>query len=243
MNIDSREFINFMILVLIIIISVCILRLFILRDNKESFESEAPVDDRYPFQKKYTFTEDPRYDPSAKIIPPINKCPVQELDEATELYEDNLLRGNQWNKCTMKPAESTKNFHKDFFHFRDTTYGNSSMHPDTVDKVAMMYLSGDLGQAREYPNVKIQDIFDNATKCGPNLYERKCVRLPFFDNINNDGYNINNGTTGMLLTRNNWNYPDELVNNGGQMVLSQGEHITADDPEYNKFLPVNALNM
>lgn len=137
-----------------------------------------------------------------------------------------------------KPQQSIPDFHKDFFNFRDKTNNNSSMQVDAVDKILDMYLSGNLDEARGQSNMKIKDIFDNATNCGPNLYTRECVRLPKFDNTNPDGWYHSFGTPAMHLVRDNWCYPGERIMNGGQVSQNLYPH----DPDRSKELNVSVFN-
>lgn len=127
------------------------------------------------------------------------------LDKQFMCPPTNVSNVNTCPKSCKDKPESTKKFHHDFFKFRDYTYLNSSMHEDPVDKVIDLYLTGNLSQARNYPSKKIKDIFDDSAR-SVNLYERQCVRLPYFDNINPDGWYSNYGTPGTELTRNDWEY-------------------------------------
>lgn len=116
-----------------------------------------------------------------------------------------------------EPPQTIKGFHKDFFNFRDKTHINSQQHLDPVDKVRQLYLEGNTSLARGHQGIKIKDLFDSTT-CGPNLYDRQCVRLPDFKHMNHDGYYVNHGSPGMYMTRDNWTYNEERVMNGGCMA-------------------------
>jgi hypothetical protein len=140
-----------------------------------------------------------------------NKLFPEPVFSADSLKNQELLLENVTNRdslqdpvCDDKPP-STLDFHTDFYNFRDKTYHNSSMHEDAVDKVTDLYLSGNLSQARTYPNKKIKDLFDD-TVGGINLYARQCVRIPQFDTINPDGWYQNYGTPGTQITRDEWEY-------------------------------------
>lgn len=144
-------------------------------------------------------------------------CPVKENDKFAKKYITKYLFDSGIH-CPNKvpPVISKKQFHNDFFNFRDKTYNSSSFREDPVDKIKRLYLDGNRDIARRYPNMKIMDLFDEITR-GPKLYERQCVRLPYFDNVNHDGYYVNSGSSGLRLTRNNWNYENEKVMNGGSI--------------------------
>ena len=66
-----------------------------------------------------------------------------------------------------KPVKSIKQFHDEFFKFRDHIHGSSSMRYDPVDKMMNMKLDGDLSKndAKHNSNnsPKIKDIYDNLT--------------------------------------------------------------------------------
>lgn len=145
----------------------------------------------------------------------ISICPLDENDFQTKHYiAKNLLTVNPV-RCS-KPTQTNDEFNKDFFKFRNYTFQNSSMTLDSVDKIANMYLDGDLGQANTFSGMKIRDIYDKLT-CGEDLYQRKCVRVPKLDNTMNDGYNFS-FLTGMHNTRDEWSYDDDRVINGGKIV-------------------------
>ncbi len=153
--------------------------------------------------------------PKIEINQNVNACPLDENDFQTKNYiAKNLLTVNPI-RCP-KPAQTNDEFNKDFFKFRDYTFQNSSMTLDSVDKIANMYLDGDLGQANTFTGMKIRDIYDKLT-CGEDLYQRKCVRVPKLDNTMNDGYNFS-FLTGMHNTRDEWTYDDDRVINGGKIV-------------------------
>jgi len=163
----------------------------------------------------YNKPETKIYDFHSDEVSSDGDCPVTRNDDNHSQYLQKTLLGTR--EVCPNPTQSTKNFHNDFFNFRDSIYQNSSIREDSVDKIQSLYLDGNLSQARRYPNMKIKDLFDELTK-GPNLYERQCVRLPQFDNINPDGYHLSYGTPGTSLTRDNWSYKNEKIMNGGRIV-------------------------
>jgi hypothetical protein len=164
-----------------------------------------------------------------------NSCPIDRNDHYTKKYVTKYLfdSGITCDK-NPKPPKTVKQFHKDFFSFRDKTYGNSSMREDPVDKIQRLYLDGNNDIARRYPNMRIKDLYDEIT-AGPKLYERQCVRLPNFDNVNPEGYYMSAGSPALTLTRSNWTYPNEKIINGGSI---DGKYC-ANDPEYEGNFPVN----
>lgn len=158
----------------------------------------------------------------------INACPVthnyidpndvNDVDQYDESYYVNKDYVGENTPCPpIKQVKSAKQFHKDYFGFRDKTLNSSSFREDPVDKINRLCLDGNTGAAKRFPNIKIKDLFDKVTS-GPNLYDRQCVRLPSYDNVNYDGYYTNSGVTGLELTRDNWRYKDEYVMNGGKIV-------------------------
>ncbi|ARF09760.1 hypothetical protein Indivirus_3_9 [Indivirus ILV1] len=206
----------------ILLISIVLVVVLWIMSTKENFDNTI-----HPH-----IGESPKI-PEIPTIPSSQKtnCPIQKSDLQTEYY----IRKNLINPSFCpRPVKSIKQFNKDFFDFRDKfTNENSSNRPDSVDKVLNLYLSGDLGQAREMgQNMKIKDLFDHVTDCGPNLYERQCVRLPDFDNTMHDDYNANI-VTGMSTTRDNWEYPGERPINGGSLEYGIYPH----DQEYLRQMP------
>ena len=102
-------------------------------------------------------------------------CKLNELDDEVNSYVSSNLLNKACSAQDMKEANEIKNFHKDFFDFRDKTNLNSSNEITANDKILNLYLNGELGQNSS--GMKIKDIYDNAT-CGPAFYNRYCVRLP-----------------------------------------------------------------
>jgi len=172
--------------------------------------------------------------PELKTIPTgaLNSCPLKENDLKTKYYINRFLMGDGAQICP-RPVQTAKDFHKDFYKFRDYTYNNSSMTLDPVDKITNLYLEGYLGEAREYPGMKIRDVFDYLTGPCTKLYDKPCVRVPNFDNTMHNGYN-SSFVTGMYNTRDTWQYPNEKEINGGQLE----KNFYAHDPEDVKHFPV-----
>jgi len=213
----NQNVINYGILALMIIIIIHILF------NKNKIEKlNTKIINSHPNKQKkiknmYETFDDKIYDfhTGTTHIEKMKECPIGKNNENNKLYVQKKLLGSS-EICPNKP-QTQKEFHDDFFNFRDLTYRNSSMYKDSVDKIQDLYLSGNLSDARTYPNMKIKNLYDEATR-GPNLYERSCVRLPKFDNINPEGWYMNYGTPGMSLTRDNWKYKNEKIMNGGEIV-------------------------
>jgi hypothetical protein len=192
------------------------------------------MNQKYYTPTNETFIAKNEYMPQLQdfIIPPTNRCPVRDTEVQTRRYINKYPLGNGGTGYCPRPVKTIKQFNKDFFKFRDYIENNSSMHVDTVDKIADMYLDGDLGHARNYPqNTTIKDVFDNLT-CGPHLYDRSCVRMPRFDNTMNDGFNFS-FLTGMYNTRDKWNYPHDNEMNTGKLEKT----LSASDPEDIRQMP------
>jgi len=84
-----------------------------------------------------------------------------------------------------KPVKSIKQFHKDFFNFRDShTNDNTSIRYDPVDKMADIRLDGGMdrmdGEKSKLfsGSVKIKDIYDNLV-AGPPEYNKKYNSIGF----------------------------------------------------------------
>ena len=166
-------------------------------------------------------------------IPGKPYCPVNKVEDDHMEYLQDFILGQQ-EPCP-KPAISRKQFHKNFFNFRDKTAQSSSFKQDPVDRITQMYLDGNLTEARRYPGMKIKDLFDAAT-AGPNKHTRSCVRLPKYDSVNYDGLYSSYGSPATSIARDNyvWKYKNDKIINGGQ--IRQG--LYPYDPEYNKNLNI-----
>lgn len=167
------------------------------------------------FGKIYNF-----HDPHTVFPKSGSGCPtLQKNEEDTDLYIQKYALSNE-PVHSIEPSDPPKHiqqFHDDFFAFRDTyTNENSSMRYDPVDKIQDLYLSGNMDEARGYPNKKIKDLFDYTT-LGPNLYGRGCVRVPYFDNINPEGWKYSYGSPGTQLVADEYDYTPEKVMNGGEI--------------------------
>lgn len=226
---------------LILIALVCVFVYYAFLNEKEGFDDCQPI--TYPepncqnemIEKKLDTLSDKvvTADVDGEVYPELecDSCPIRKADYDTFDYVSKTLLGNK-PQCPKKP-KSIRQFHDEFFKFRDYTNDNSSMRVDAVDKVQDLYLSGNLDKARNHPNLKIKDLFDHIT-CGPNLYERTCVRTQKFDNINHEGYRMNYGSPGTHMTRDHWVYNDEKILNGGPV----SESLYPNDLEANPHLPV-----
>lgn len=167
--------------------------------------------------------------------------PIPRNEEASMNYVTKQLIGGEnildYNSGCPKPAKSREQFQKDFFAFRDMTQTNSSIREDAVDKIQQLYLDGNLSRSRSNPNMRIKDIFDNATS-GPKEYTRQCVRLPQFDDVNLPGYQMSYGQPAMQLTGSSWSYPNEKIINGG--AIKPG--LFGADPYTNYNLEVSMMD-
>lgn len=152
--------------------------------------------------------------------------------ETLDNLQNNLHPHSE--QCSF-PPQSDKQFHKDFFAFRDKTQMNSSMRLDMVDNIVNMKLDGNLDIARRQGNIKIKDIFDESVKV-PEKYHQKCARLPFFDKTNPHGWKDDFGTPGTHITADDWKYENERVMNGGEFM----QNMTGNDPFYENVLDLKA---
>lgn len=152
-------------------------------------------------------------------------CPYKE-EEVEEVSPGYSPRTPTDKYNNPNPRVNVKKYNNDFFKFRDFTEQNSSIRYDAVDKINNLTLSGELSKLGANSGAKIKDIYDALTSNDINLYKKPCVRLPFFDDINPDGYSYQPGTPGMQLTPDDWNYNREKVLNGGQFM----ENIVGNDP-------------
>jgi hypothetical protein len=174
--------------------------------------------------------------PKRKYVDPRKDLCNMELSKNNDIdkntYLTKLMVGQRDEY--VAPVKSIKQFNKEFFDFRNMTETNTSIKEDAVDRIHQLYLQGNLSEARNRPGMKIKDIYDESVN-GPNLYEKRCVRLPQFDNINYDGYQMSYGQHPMHLTRDKWTYPKEKIMNGGAIK----PYLYGYDLEANSYMPIS----
>ncbi len=105
--------------------------------------------------------------------------------------------------------QTTKEFNNNFFSFRDSTFKNSSMTVDPVDKINQLYLSGDLSTINSCKPVKIKDIYDKTTQELP-YFQRDCVRTQYYDKTNPEGYLFSFGSPTKGITAYDPEYRSQL---------------------------------
>ena len=194
--------------------------------NSEAFEEEVKQNENMPEH----IVESPVV-PKLKTIPTTNCCPLKENDLKSKYYITRFLMGDGAQICP-KPVKSAKEFNKDFFNFRDSfTNENSSDRLDSVDKIINLNLQGYLGEAREFPGMKISDVYDELTCPETKLYDKKCVRIPYFDNTMHKGYDYS-FVKGMHNTRDNWQYSNEKSINGGPLEKNFYAHDPSEPSEF-----------
>ena len=103
----------------------------------------------------------------------LNAYPVDNGQQLRHNVGDNFRYISEDYGC-KKPVKSIKQFHKDFFEFRDRhTIDNTSIRYDPVDKMTDIKLYGgrDRMDGEKSPlfgsGVKIKDIYDNAVSGHP----------------------------------------------------------------------------
>lgn len=153
----------------------------------------------------------------------LKACPYKDDDFSVSPGYTPVTPTDKYNNTN--PKINVKSFNNDFFQFRDFTEQNSSMRYDSVDKIQDMTLNGEL-EKMNLGGSKIRDIYDALASNDVNLYKKPCVRLPFFDDINPDGYSYQPGTPGMHLVPDDWKYKNEKVINGGNFMTN----IVGNDP-------------
>lgn len=123
------------------------------------------------FNYHYTIAE-PRINTKTKIdefksifeTPDIKrkrKCSKHKYTKDLNIFDIEYLRCNNNNTGIIS---NIKEFHKDFFGFRDKTEHNSSMRKDAVDNMVQLQLYGTTGEALQSHDAKISDIYDCITK-------------------------------------------------------------------------------
>ncbi len=157
-----------------------------------------------------------------------NDNPKGCLDNRPCAYE--AQRGHV--ESCPKGAKSVKEFHKDFFNFRDKTTNNTSMVLDSVDKINDMQLNGSMWNMTD--GAKISDIYDNLTKY-PKPQERY-TRIPTFTDTIQDNYTTDQ-FIGLYGQGNEWTYPRENENNGGEVDTN----LFASDTAFSGFMPLSVF--
>lgn len=203
---------------ILLFVLVFILIIWFFESSKQIYTSESFDHDNKPTQ--LLTPAEPIFEspvvPKLKTIPPINSCPLKENDLKSKYYISKFLMADGAQICP-KPIKSAKEFNKDFYNFRDAyTNENSSQRLDAVDKIINLKLQGNLDVARDSPDLRIKDVFDELTRPEQNLYSKECVRLPYFDNTMHDGYDASS-VTGMHNVQDDWKYSNEKSLNGGPL--------------------------
>ena len=194
----------------------------------ESFENKQKNEPKRESKKKTVDDYATIYDlDNTNFV--LNACPLKDTNNfSNKEYVNKFLLDTQQHCSYIKPVKTIDEFHKNFFSFRDMIEQNDSYGPDPVDK-----MNDIIANQTDLTNKKIKDIYDEMTK-GPNINTKISNRLPKFDNINYDGWTINNGSPGMYNTMNEWKYDNEKVMNGGQF----DNMIRPEDPMHDEHLRI-----
>jgi hypothetical protein len=96
---------------------------------------------------------------------------------------------------------------------------------DMVDRINMMYLSGNTDISRHHKGQRIQDVYNNLTK-GTDLYQRDCVRVPELDQYQEKEKYDFNGENKLNMNQSEWEYNNEKIINGGHIE----DELVAFDP-------------
>jgi hypothetical protein len=120
--------------------------------------------------------------------------------------EEQAIIGHPLNKTASKIKNDCfdKNENKrlqQFADFRDMTNMVSS-NEDTVDKINMLYLSTKGNISNEYQKKAIKDVYDNLTQ--NKYYLNRCVRVPDFKNLTEQGNEKILGITGSIAEQETW---------------------------------------
>lgn len=129
------------------------------------------------YTKKEKFTEQAEY-PFGGEYPRI--CPVdQDYEQVNQYVIKNLLNNKQKEKsvkCSRPVNEKIiDDYRNKFFDFRNHVW-NTSHQEDTVDRVAKLYLDGNLDISRTRRGEQIRDVYDELT--GAHQFQKICTALP-----------------------------------------------------------------
>ncbi len=144
------------------------------KTKKETFKKETFKKVKKDMQHISSYDLDFDYDPNESLdgmclydTKPesllLNTYPLSGEQPLHDMGDNNYYISESYG-C-KKPVRSIKQFHDEFFKFRDYhTNENSSMRYDPVDKIRNMKLDGDLSKNdAKYKSMKIKDIYDNLT--------------------------------------------------------------------------------
>lgn len=197
-----EQILNFALIAGILMIAVHVLfRNVTIYEPEESFEVESEINMTLPSEEVIEPYVEDIFRPDAYRSEPqpvenvsfldfygdnqIQGCPVKE----NELQIFKYTKNNIIARADPQVPQCTKDFHDDFFSFRDKTFANSSMTVDPVDKINMLYLSDNHDEVRGYPKgFRIKDFYDSLTDGGI-FSKRHCVRVPDFEGNQDMGDN------------------------------------------------------
>nr|QBK88932.1 MAG: hypothetical protein LCMiAC02_00250 [Mimivirus LCMiAC02] len=146
--------------------------------KREAFKKEKKQDMQHISGTDLNYEYDPNesldgmclYDTKPESLL-LNTYPLSGEQPLHDMGDNNYYISESYG-C-KRPVKSVKQFHDEFFKFRDYhTNENSSMRYDPVDKIVNMQLDGDLSKNdAKYKSMKIKDIYDNLT-AGTNRYSK-----------------------------------------------------------------------
>ena len=166
-----------------------------------------------------------------------NSCDTSYYNEVLDSVDDTYEPVNPCNMYNKTHPQSIKNFHTDFFNFRDYTYNDSNLvGANPVDKAVDAYLSINFNESDEFKGKSIMEIYDKITT-NPTLNDKCDNRKIKFDDFNSSGYLVNPGAPGLSLVRTEWKYNNENVNNGGLFGT-----LTGYDTEFNSNIELSAYD-
>ena len=102
---------------------------------------------------------------------------IQHVTDKLNLSLNNNRESDVKN-VEKNNVKSKKEFHKDFFKFRDKINNSSSFREDAVDKINNLSLNNN-------SNMKIKDIYNKITEAPINLYNQDCNNMVNFNDMNN----------------------------------------------------------
>lgn len=112
-------------------------------------------------------------------------CPIEQTENELREYYNRLYGTRQMSdrqRAKMALCEQT--------NFKGMVNGSSdNMGTDTVDRVAMLYLSGNGTEARRHQGKSIRKVFDSLTS-DENLTIRHNIRLPDFEEMDCSKQNL-----------------------------------------------------
>ena len=142
---------------------------------------------------------------------------LEEVMQNDSVAQENAKKFCDQMLCNKSVSrQQVKKELEEHSDFRAMT-NQSASGEDMVDRINMMYLSGNTDISRNHKGQRIKDVYDNLTK-GTDLYKRECVRVPELDQHQEQEKYDFNGEKKLNMNQSAWEYNNEKIINGGTIT-------------------------